>query len=848
MASNESTILTKNIYTRIYFIFLLIAFFLTIGLIIWKNGLIKPEQVTLKKISVFSSTDKVQDYFNDFDHDGISEKVRFIDQKSQGEIAVIFYNSKGKLMDQWNFSERWISGAVYFTDYDADQFDECYFFTMVNDSLFFYAFDPRKPDQFLFYRKFIVSAPQPNPHPRKVWDLRKPEVVFFDADSDKHKECFINLWAGISLQPRVLFRFDIDQQKITARSPRFGALIKSPRLIDLNNDGTPEILMALSRAPNHFHNDIPFKDDHSYLMVFDKDLHFYFEPKRFNYFGSRTIHTPYIINNKPFIFTSYQYNGPMDINPQIFLFDHKGHELRRKIFPQGLSLFPIIIIQNNHEQLYLWVNKSNLILKPNFNLEIVQKINLEQSLSKILIQKDLDGDFEKEIIAVNQAGNYLIISSQFKNCYELPVKAHQNDFLNFERRANQEDHLVIQSRGHQYYFSFTHNPFYEFRYFIFIALFFSIYFLGVIIFLLWQKLFATITVYKNLFQYAQTGLCIINHKAKVKYLNGNFEHHLHIAKHVDKNMHFFDAFEERPEVVSFIKQLISSKKFIEKEIVIRADEESTPVLLLGTVLPGIFKIPAGFLIKSIHQSAKANKQKLEMWTRTVQKMAHDIKTPLATVQLLAQSIKMRLDKNPQLKDQATLQDLQKIDRVLSKIREMTKHFLRYTNLEKPNFQWISIKKILDNALQKFSYYTADGITVKTDIDEEHDLIWVDGALLEMVLQIIIENAIDSTQNQGTIFISTSMVEIFEENFKPYLEIEIIDNGPGIPKEYIDQIFDPFFTTKDNGTGMGLTLAKKIIEDHHGKIEISSDPGHATQVKILIPYKEKPTNQSKESSN
>ena len=73
-----------------------------------------------------------------------------------------------------------------------------------------------------------------------------------------------------------------------------------------------------------------------------------------------------------------------------------------------------------------------------------------------------------------------------------------------------------------------------------------------------------------------------------------------------------------------------------------------------------------------------------------------------------------------------------------------------------------------------------------------------------------------------------------QNSGPYVRIRITDNGPGISREHLQKIWSPFYTTKTQGTGLGLSLAQRIIDDHHGKIFLRSRPGVGTIVDIFLP--------------
>jgi two-component system NtrC family sensor kinase len=73
----------------------------------------------------------------------------------------------------------------------------------------------------------------------------------------------------------------------------------------------------------------------------------------------------------------------------------------------------------------------------------------------------------------------------------------------------------------------------------------------------------------------------------------------------------------------------------------------------------------------------------------------------------------------------------------------------------------------------------------------------------------------------------------------WVRVQVADTGSGIPQEHLSQIFDPFFTTKDPGmgTGLGLAVSHGIIEEHGGRIEVSSDPGRGTTFSVFLPVAE-----------
>lgn len=161
--------------------------------------------------------------------------------------------------------------------------------------------------------------------------------------------------------------------------------------------------------------------------------------------------------------------------------------------------------------------------------------------------------------------------------------------------------------------------------------------------------------------------------------------------------------------------------------------------------------------------------------------------------------------------------------------------MRFTNLEQPNIQKISLTNLIDNSLSHFSNLFKEELTYKIEIDKEYESILGDPYQLEMAFQILIENSIEAMKGNGNILISSTLAQSLGNSYKDFIEIEFADSGPGIPLENIDKIFEPYFTTKSEGTGMGLAIAQKIVNDHGGEINIESRLDFATVFRISLPY-------------
>jgi signal transduction histidine kinase len=109
---------------------------------------------------------------------------------------------------------------------------------------------------------------------------------------------------------------------------------------------------------------------------------------------------------------------------------------------------------------------------------------------------------------------------------------------------------------------------------------------------------------------------------------------------------------------------------------------------------------------------------------------------------------------------------------------------------------------------------------------------LDAEQIKQVLQNLLRNAIEATGEGGRVHIEARPVA--KAGAVQQVQIEVSDSGAGIPEEHLEKIFTPFFTTKDSGTGLGLAVAHRIIEDHGGTMEVTSQVGRGTTFVITLP--------------
>jgi len=218
-------------------------------------------------------------------------------------------------------------------------------------------------------------------------------------------------------------------------------------------------------------------------------------------------------------------------------------------------------------------------------------------------------------------------------------------------------------------------------------------------------------------------------------------------------------------------------------------------------------------------------------------VAHEINNPLGGLGNFASMLENEPENTQQTKKYAAL-----ILEGLKRVEIIVKRLLTFSRPYSLQMSDKNINSIINNSI-KFIEYRIEPchITIKKDLNETIPYVYIDVDNISQVLINIMVNALESMPDGGTLTIKTDTCK--EHN--NCVTVYIADTGCGIREELKDKIFEPFFTTKnkegEKGLGMGLAISKRIIEDHHGKINLESEFGKGTTFGICLPVSKKKIN-------
>ena len=211
-------------------------------------------------------------------------------------------------------------------------------------------------------------------------------------------------------------------------------------------------------------------------------------------------------------------------------------------------------------------------------------------------------------------------------------------------------------------------------------------------------------------------------------------------------------------------------------------------------------------------------------------MAHSIRNPFTSVKMRMFSLGRTLKLTETQKD-----DLDVISQEIRHIDTIVQNFLEFSRPPKLKMQWVSPSIIVDMVIQLLEHRLISyEVSIEVNRSRQLPTISADPEQLKEVLVNLVVNACEAMKKGGKIVIVEE--ETFERPVGKMVEIRVCDNGPGIPGHLIDKVLQPFFTTKEEGTGLGLSIASRIIEEHGGRLNLTSSEGIGTTFIILLPVR------------
>ena len=220
-------------------------------------------------------------------------------------------------------------------------------------------------------------------------------------------------------------------------------------------------------------------------------------------------------------------------------------------------------------------------------------------------------------------------------------------------------------------------------------------------------------------------------------------------------------------------------------------------------------------------------QRSAAWGEVARRLAHEIKNPLTPIQLSAERLQFKLaDKLANGDAEMLARGTQTIINQVQAMKRMVDDFRDYARLPAPEVAPLALNELIGEVL---GLYESSSATIEIRLASALPPVLGDATQLRQIIHNLLRNAEDALEGRedGRILIETSLSGRFAR-------LQISDNGPGFPAELLPRIFEPYVTTKSRGTGLGLPIVKKIVEEHQGSVEISNAPEGGARIDIRLP--------------
>jgi len=335
-----------------------------------------------------------------------------------------------------------------------------------------------------------------------------------------------------------------------------------------------------------------------------------------------------------------------------------------------------------------------------------------------------------------------------------------------------------------------------------------------------------------------SGVITIDDKYVVRRINAAAEHVLGVPLSDFINRSLFDVGLEYEILEPLLKEVTPHLERHDKEwqceVSLLLNTGRQMLVCRGTALPQLIDGSAGHVLVLEDITGVVQAEHEAAWSEVARRLAHEIKNPLTPIRLSAERLQHRL--HPELSEKSA-DLLQRMSRTIvnqvDSLKGMVDAFSDYARAPALQLQRIDLNALVTEVSELYAV-NDQGVAVVVDLKEIPELHLDSGRIRQLVVNLLKNafEAFDEAFDQREVKIATRSVE--DAKGKPEVELSITDSGPGIPAEILPRLFEPYVSSKQKGSGLGLSIVKKIVEEHSARVVARNNEQKGATISVYFP--------------
>jgi PAS domain S-box-containing protein len=366
--------------------------------------------------------------------------------------------------------------------------------------------------------------------------------------------------------------------------------------------------------------------------------------------------------------------------------------------------------------------------------------------------------------------------------------------------------------------------------------------IGIVLFTTYLKQRAIIQTFeqvkglmRNILESIPTGVLTLDAHGAVTSLNGAGERLLGLRAPAIGGRLVGDVLQEMPELTDWILAALAGDRLLtERDFALASSGRQVKVRASAADLRSESGQTHGLvvLLRDITEMGKLEAQlrrsdKLAALGTLSAGVAHEVKNPLHALGLNLHLLQAELAAGAP-DGSAVHGYLDVLRSELQRLQRIVENFLRFAKPSVPEIKPVDLVALVERVLGLVGFEAAnDGVRIETHLDPDLPSIPGDEGQLSQVVLNVMMNALQAMPEGGAITVTT-------RRDGDWAEVAVTDTGPGIADAILPHVFDPYFTTRPSGVGLGLAIAHRIVQGHHGSLDVESHVGSGTTMIIRLP--------------